>query len=142
MSRQLPDQALSIERLTLETFVRKDKRRRVLELHGAMHRRQKLLDLLDHAFIDALDERFLARVPAGEQKADLIAASLRGLGAPERCHVMGGGDLDGTDTSIEEALTRVVGYGTGALVCCLAGRLAYYESEEAKARFLLHRPQG
>lgn len=120
----------------------KDKRRRLLELHGATHRRQKLLDLLDHAFIDALDERFCTLVPPFGQKADLIAACLRGLGAPATCHVMGGGDLDGTDAPIEEALTRVVGHATGALVCCLAGRLAFYESEEANARFLLHGPQG
>jgi hypothetical protein len=59
------------------------------------------------------------------------------MGAPETCHVIGG-EHDGKDMDLLTALKQIVGYGTGTVLSCLPGKLAYFEGE-IRERFLLVR---
>ncbi len=59
------------------------------------------------------------------------------MGAPESCHFIGG-EHDGEDVELLSALKEVVGYGTGTVLSCVPGKLAYFEGE-IRERFLLVR---
>ena len=39
-------------------------------------------------------------------------------------------DLDGRELDLREVLVEIVGSGSGSFICCIAGRLAYFEGEE------------
>ena len=56
---------------------------------------------------------------------------------PETCHVIGG-EHDGKDMELLTALKQIVGYGTGTVLSCIPGKLAYFEGE-IRERFLLVR---
>jgi hypothetical protein len=49
-------------------------------------------------------------------------------------------ELHSTEVDLDDALTRIVGFGYGTLISCLPGRLAYFEGEEMRERYLLERP--
>ena len=66
-----------------------------------------------------------------------IASILRTIGAPETCHGIGG-KHDGEDMELLTALKEIVGYGRGAVLSCIPGKLAYFEGE-VRERFLLVR---
>ena len=69
---------------------------------------------------------------------DFINADiLRAMGAPGTCHVIGG-EHDGKDMELLIALQQIVGYGTGTVLSCIPGKLAYFEGE-IRERFLLVR---
>ena len=59
------------------------------------------------------------------------------MGAPETCHVIGG-EHDGKDLELLTALKQIVCYGTGTVLSCIPGKLAYFEGE-IRERFLLVR---
>lgn len=41
--------------------------------------------------------------------------------------VIGGGDLDGHETPLATALSDLIGFGDGAFVSCVPGKLGYYQ---------------
>jgi hypothetical protein len=59
------------------------------------------------------------------------------MGAPDTCKVIGG-ERDGEDLNSLSALKEIVGYGTGTVLSCVPGKLAYFEGE-IRERFLLVR---
>jgi hypothetical protein len=120
-------------------FVVRTKRARLVEFLRSPKRRRKVLDSLYH-FRD-LDPRFLVEIPPSDQHAEAIAALLAQRGAPSQCHVVSTDrELDGRDLPLVEALSRIVGFGQGALVSCVPGRLGYFEGEWPKDRYILDRP--
>jgi hypothetical protein len=61
----------------------------------------------------------------------------RAMGAPDTFHVIGG-EHDGKDMELLAALKQIMGYGTGTMLSCIPGKLAYFEGE-IRERFLLVR---
>ena len=117
-------------------FVRAERRERYLALLASVRGRAKLRAALAH-FRD-LEPRTARPVPPTQQTPGAVAALLRAHGAPAECVVLAeDAALDGQRLSLEAALDAVVGRGMGAFVSCVAGRLAYYEGEEAGERYLL-----
>ena len=45
--------------------------------------------------------------------------------------------FDGREVELDSALSELVGYGMGAILSCIAGRLAFVESEDG--RFILEK---
>jgi hypothetical protein len=126
------------ETALISAFVLPAKRARLLGFVRSPKRRRKLIDNLYH-FGD-LDPRFLVEIAPSQQHPEAIAELLARRGAPSQCHVIStDGDLDGRDLPLVEALTRIVGFGGGALVSCIPGRLGYFEGESRKDRFILDR---
>jgi hypothetical protein len=48
-------------------------------------------------------------------------------------------DLDGGWMDLQDALDWTVATGTGTLISCIPGELAYYEGEDINLRYILQR---
>jgi hypothetical protein len=87
-----------------------------------------------------LDPRYAHPLPADVHTPTEIASLLRSHGAPPTCYVLSEeSGIDGRELPLEEALDRVVGLGMGTFLSCVPGRLAYFEGEEARERYILER---
>ena len=121
-----------------QAFVVPRKRQHYVELLNTKRGREKIRLALDH-FGD-LDPRFCRRVTHAEHNPADILRLLKSLGAPSTCHLMSvDGQLDGREMVLSEALSEVIGRGQGTFISCVPGRLAYFEGEEANARYICHR---
>jgi hypothetical protein len=119
-------------------FVEELQRRRLrtlFELGGK--RRSDILSLLDHDI--RLNRRYCQPIPGGQLSVDQVEARLLELGAPATCFVLGGGALDGGEFILRSALSSLIGFGDGAFVSCIPGRLAYYQYEGPKDGHFCHR---
>jgi hypothetical protein len=126
------------EEALFEAFVVSNKRQRYLGLLATKRGRDKIRAALDH--FDDLDPRFCKQVASSDQSLRGVLRILRGLGAPSQCYVMSShSELDGREMDLAEALAEVIGRSSGTLISCVSGRLAYFEGEEPKRRFICHR---
>ena len=123
------------EKELLRTFTMPSKRNRYFELLESRKGREKVRLSLDH-FVD-LDPEHCQKVPAPDQTPARIDALLRAHRAPAKCYVMSSNaDLDGRELDLHEALGEIVGSGFGSFICCIPGRLAYFEGEEPGERYV------
>jgi hypothetical protein len=126
------------EQALFEAFAVPSKRQRDVELLTTNKGRDKIRVGLDH--FNDLDPRFCTLVAPSEQNPDGILRILKGLGAPPLCYVMSSGrELDGREMDLAEALTLVIGRGFGTFVSCVPGKLAYFEGETQKLRYICRR---
>jgi hypothetical protein len=124
------------EEAFVRSFIFPDKQARYLEMLVSPKRRNGFLDRLNH-HLD-YDPSFANRVPPNQQTAGNIELLLRKHGAPEICHTISSlKKWDGLELPLREALELVVGYNIGTVLCCISGRLAYYESEDISERYIL-----
>jgi len=121
----------------VESFVLKARRERVLELLASSKNRHKFTSKFDHHGRNYFIPECVRSIEPQYQHPPDIAAILRAMGAPESCHFIGG-ERDGEDVELLTALKEVVGYGTGTVLSCVPGKLAYFEGE-IRDRFLLIR---
>ena len=126
------------EESLVKAFIVPRKRDRMLSLLANPRRRRTVLDALYH-FGD-LDDRFVVPVPCRHHTPENIAKALRDYGAPDRCWVISTDDsLDAREMLLDEVLAAIVGYGEGNLVSCVPGKLAFFEGEVPKDRYILRR---
>jgi hypothetical protein len=126
------------EEQLIRAFVLPERQRRLLALLESPKKRRKLTDMLAH-FGD-LDPRFATLVPSNQQDAAIIETMLHERGASDRCYLFSEKrELDGRDMPLREALQVIVGCGFGTFLSCIPGRLAYFESESIKERYILER---
>ena len=119
-------------------FTVPSKRARYAELLRGMKGRTKVRQSLDH-FGD-LDLRYCTKLPANEGTPCKLFVQLRHLGAPSFCYILSSNEeVDGKELELEEALGSVVGRGCGTFVCCVPGKLAYFEGEKPGERYLCKR---
>lgn len=97
--------------------------------------RRKFTSKFDHHGRDYFIPEYIRSIGPRHQHPPNIADILRAMGAPETCHVIGG-EHDGEDMELLTALKAIVGYGTGTVLSCVPGKLAYFEGE-IRERFLL-----
>jgi len=121
----------------VESFVVKGRRQRALELLATPKNRFKFTGKFDHHGRDYLIPECIRSIEPRYQHPANIADILQAMGAPESCHFIGG-QRDGEDVELLSALKEVVGYGTGTVLSCVPGKLAYFEGE-IRERFLLVR---
>jgi hypothetical protein len=130
--------AMSHEEAFVQAFILPDKRSRYLSMLGSRKRRGGFLDRINHSL--DYDSAFAVPIPPAEQTAAAIEALLRKRGAPDECHVISSkSDWDAQDIRLREAIDLILGYGIGTVLCCVPGRLAYYESEDMRRRLILCR---
>jgi hypothetical protein len=121
---------------TIRAFVIPQKRDRSTEALSNEKRRTKFLAALSH--FNDFDDRWIVRISPSSQNAEGIRVILKAHGAPATCQAISEWkDLDGREVPLEEALKKVVGNQMGTILCCLPGRLAYFENEDT--RFILER---
>jgi hypothetical protein len=120
-----------------ESFISKVRRERALELLASSKNRHKFTSTFDHHGRDYFIPECIRSIEPRHQHPPNIADLLRAMGAPGTCHVIGG-EHDGKDMELLTALQQIVGYGTGNVLSCIPGKLAYFEGE-IRERFLLVR---
>src|ERR1017187_113186 len=84
------------------------------------------------------DPRFIVKITPSSQHPPNIESILRAKDAPETCLAIS--EIDSIDfqrVSLTDVLKQIVGYQMGTILCCIPGRLAYFENEDA--RFILER---
>lgn len=127
------------EEAFVSAFIAKDRRDRYLGFLNPK-RRNKLLDLLPHGTVGHLAIEFKKAIVPKDQTLEGILSILTARGAPASCHVISSDkEIDGRDMPLRDALVATVGQGMGTIICCVPGRLAYFEGEDMGARFLLEK---
>jgi hypothetical protein len=128
------------EQAFVRAFVVADKQERYLAKLGSNRHRKEFLSRLHHNLDYA--PKFVTRIPPAEQNALRILERLRKLGAPAQCYAIAADiKFDARELPLKEALDAVVGMGSGIVLSCVPGVLAYYESEEVNGRFVFSRAQ-
>jgi hypothetical protein len=110
----------------VESFVVKPRRERALAMLSSPKNRFKFTSKFYHHGQDYFIGEWIRPILPRYQHPPDICEILKGLGAPDMCHFIGG-SRDGEDVHLLEALKEVVGYGEGTVLSCIPGRLAYFE---------------
>jgi hypothetical protein len=119
---------------TIRTFVITQKCDRYVEAVSNDKRRRKFIAELSH--FGCFDSRWIVPIAPSSQNPDGILKMLTNRGAPETCKAISEvKKLDCQEINLEDALQQIIGYGMGTILCCIPGRLAYFESEDT--RFIL-----
>jgi len=127
---------LKHEEAFVRSFILADKQARYLEMLASAKRRDGFLNRLNH-HLD-YDPTYAVRVPPSKQNDRDIEQLLRECGAPDFCHTISSlARWDGLDLPLQKALELVVGNNIGTVICCVSGRLAYWESEDLGERYIL-----
>ena len=122
----------------VRAFITPERQDRYLGLLASPRGRAKLRARLAH--LRDLDARFGRPIPSADHTPAAISRLLRARGAPGMCVLLAeDAALDGRELPLDEALGAVVGRGMGTFISCLPGRLAYYEGEDPRERYLLER---
>jgi hypothetical protein len=123
-----------LEDATIRAFIVPAKRHRYATLLSNPRKRAALFDGLNHCH--DFDLRYATPLPS---TAD-VTALLRSHGAPATCRVISDcREIDGREMPIEDAVREAAASGSGSLLCCVPGRLAYYVGESGDQRLLLRR---
>jgi hypothetical protein len=126
------------EEMFAREFITPQKRDRYISLMGSARGRKKILAGFHH--IHDLDGRYAKLIPSNYQSAESIYRVLKQKGAPDVCYIMSDdGDIDQKEMPLREALSRVEGTNYGTLVSCIAGKLAYFETEDMSGRYILEK---
>lgn len=123
------------EEATVRAFIERTRRERWLSGLSSTKRRRKTVDRL-HEPTD-LDARYM-RLVSGKSLEAVMDELVR-LGAPARCHVIGG-PLDGEDHDLPLALGAALEVFGGVLISCVPGSLAVYLPEAPSDFVILSRP--
>jgi hypothetical protein len=124
------------ERLFIATFVDPSRRQRWAEFLGNKGRRELFLTRL-------ADSRDLIRslmrpIEPSAKNAKQIIDQLNRWRIPDHCHIISQcKELDGCEMPVKEAINEVFGIGLGSVVSCLPGKIAYYDGEMPKDKWLL-----
>jgi len=122
----------------VKAFLRSEKQARWAQFLASAKRRHEILGRLnqDLPYQSALG----TPVPSHQDYPVELEKLLKAKGAGPTCHVMVAGlKLDGRDLPLAEALQAICLHGSGAILSCLPGRLAYYRPEPPGAGILLER---
>jgi hypothetical protein len=128
------------EAATIKAFIVRDKQERLLSFAGSPKNRKKFTRELPH--FRWFDKKYSTPVSWSPdpklklwerhvQGIENIVLLLKSKGAGETCWVISADlDIDGKLLALESALESVVGSGTGAILSCIPGKLAYFEGED------------
>jgi hypothetical protein len=126
------------EEATIRAFIVRERRERFLEhLSNPKHRRE-ITDSLAHPNPAWFEPHCVKLIPPGQSSAARIAELLHSKGAGKTCWgISEDRRFDGREVELDSALAELVGYGMGAILSCVPGKLAFVESENG--RFLLEK---
>jgi hypothetical protein len=125
------------ERAFVEAFIPSPRREKFLSALANPQKRPIFNRELHHPKPSFLLPKYIQRTVQGQQHTRFLGPKLRGMGATDDCWVFGN-QIDGQAMTIEGALRALVGYGTGTIVSCVPGKLAFLETEDE--RLILYKP--
>jgi hypothetical protein len=126
------------ENAFVEAFLLSECRERYKLFLANTRRRKKILDRLNHS-LDYLPSLALP-IPGGQHSAEGVARLLnkRGVKDTDKVYIFSDvRELDGVYLPMRQALEAVLLADSGSIVCCKAGRLAYYRPEAPATGCLL-----
>jgi hypothetical protein len=121
------------EEQTIKAFMLKERRDRYLFFLGNNKRRKAVLDRLNHC--KDFDERFMQWLPSN---ADIVNILLK-AGSPSEVYVISDSIIDGKTMTLSDAIHETSMTGSGTIVSCIPGKLAYYYDEVGERRGILKR---
>jgi hypothetical protein len=121
------------EEQTIKAFMLKERRDRYLSFLGNNKRRKEVLDRLNHC--KDFDERFMQWLPSN---ADIVNILLK-AGSPSEVYVISDSSLDGKIMPLSDAIHETSMTGSGTIVSCIPGKLAYYYDEGGERCGILKR---
>lgn len=137
-----PDEITDHEDAFIQSFVWTVRRERLR--HELKKDRDRFLNRFCHTAADYLDPRYLIEIPPPNSSTEHLHRLLVEKGAPRRCHVLSTHpDIDGKLVELGNALKASVGFGSPTILSCIAGKVAYLETEQEfgpPPRYLLYRP--
>lgn len=126
------------EELFFDTFINKDKKKRLKNLLKSKKGRKKIRESLPHSLI--FNPAFIKNIPANQQTKKNITKLLITKNAPPTCYLISEHtSLDRKTMNLEDAINTIVGSGISTIISCIPGKLAYYEGEDLNDRFILEK---
>ena len=123
------------EEAFVKSFIVKGKQDRYVHLLSSKTHRNKILDTFNHNL--SFNPEHAELIAANCQSSKQVHAILLSKGAVENCYVISDKlEWDAREMSLEKALDLIVGSSIGTVICCVSGKLAYYESEDLKLRYI------
>ena len=127
-----------VETEFVQAFIIPEKRERYIAFLRSPKRRTKFLRELHH-FRD-FDSMCVVPLVGANDSSDGLLSELRRRGATDDCHVISvRSDLDGATKPLADVVRLVFAAVEGTIILCLPGKLAYYEGEAPRNRFILDR---
>ena len=124
------------EHALIAAFVRRSKRDRYRDILSNPRLRHKFIDQLTH--FRHFDSKYQLSLPSEKLFVDNIAIELQKRHSPAIVFAISEDPaLDQKELPLVEALKQIVGRGTGTVLSCIPGRLAFVETEDE--RFILER---
>jgi hypothetical protein len=130
------------ENTLIDTFITPLRRERYRLLLANKRKRHEILDRLNHWF--EFVPAFATEVAGGEHTVEGVLSLLRRRGMQDTDPVYILSDIRALDTlhlPLREALKDVLEAQFASIVCCVAGRLAYYRPEAPAKGYLLEAPK-
>ncbi len=123
------------------TFIAQSKRERYAGFLGSAKGRLKFIDSLYH--FNDFDPAVVVELPAGLETREGVLKELQRRGDGRSCYIISADSgLDRTTSELSDAIGRVFALVQGTIISCILGRLAYYEGEAPKNRFILDHAGG
>lgn len=123
------------ERLLIENFVYKERQDRYLNLIQTKTGRTKLRKYIAH--FNDLDSSFLINVSHLQTFQDLYS-HLKSKGAADTCYIISEhSDYDGCSFPLFKGISYLFNSGISYFSSIIAGKLVYYEGEEANQKLIL-----
>jgi hypothetical protein len=114
------------EEAFVKAFVEPARQERFLGFLGDPRKRRKFVDEFNHLKARFLAPTFMTVLSGTQSLPPNVYATLRKMGAPEKCWAMGG-RFDGEERELLEALQDS---GDGFVLSCIPGKLAYMKTED------------
>ena len=114
------------EEAFVKAFVEPTRQERFLGFLADPRKRVKFIDEFNHLKGRFLVPKFMTVLSGTQSLPANVYATLRKMGAPEKCWAMGG-RFDGQEKELSEALQES---GDGFALSCIPGELAYMKTED------------
>lgn len=125
------------EEQLVKAFFIKERRERYLSGLANPRKRRKLTDEFCH--FKHLDQRYAVPILSSWQNPADIHKLLKQFGAPDECWIISYElELDARKMNLRDVLGEIVGRTFATFLCCIDGKLGYFENEEG--RCILRRP--
>jgi hypothetical protein len=125
------------EEQLIKAFFLKDRRERYLLGLANPRRRREFTNEFCH--FKHLDRRYEVPILPLQRNAAGIYKLLKRFGSPDECWVVSDeSGLDARTMNLKEVLEEIIGRTFATFLCCIDGKLAYFENEEGS--WILRRP--
>ena len=99
--------------------------------------RMKFIQKLNHH--DCFNSMYEKKIDSTDDTVDEILNMLERKKAPKNCYVISTNyHIDGKRMLLKEALVAIHGNQQGSIICCIPGKLLYYEGEYKK-RYIIEK---